>query len=167
MIGPRSLYIVAALFGAAGVALRLAPLAPPALTGTAMAAAPAPAQVVPTPAAPRAYDSIITSNVFSSTRSAPAARLVPEGLRRDTGKAVEKRAKPAEPPMRLYGITRSAEGAVVLIDADPAIPGAEVYRVGDQVRGARITAITDSTVVLGRPSGPLVLRLPATQRDRR
>ena len=41
-----------------------------------------------------------------------------------------------------------------------SVPGAEVYRVGDEVRGGRITTIGDSTVVLTRPSGPLVLRLP-------
>ena len=68
--------------------------------------------------------------------------------------------KPADTPARLFGITRGPGGAVAVIDADPAVPGAEIYRVGDQVRGGRVTAIGDSTVVLSRPSGPLVLRLP-------
>jgi hypothetical protein len=55
---------------------------------------------------------------------------------------------------------------VALIDADPRIPGAEVYRVGDEVRGGRIAAVTDSTVVIARPSGPLTLRLPVTDAER-
>lgn len=168
MIGPRSLSALAVLFAAAGVAFRLAPAASPV-----PAAAP-PTQIGPTVpgVAPPSmgagsYDVIIASNVFSTTRAAPAARVVPEGLRRDTQTVADRRATPAEPATRVYGITRGAEGAVALIDADPDIPGAEVYRVGDQVRGARITAITDSTVVLGRPSGAVVLRLPATEGDGR
>jgi len=34
-------------------------------------------------------------------------------------------------------------------------------RLGDLVAGARLIAITDSTVTLAQPSGPLVLRLPS------
>jgi hypothetical protein len=68
--------------------------------------------------------------------------------------------------MHLYGITKGPGGAVALIDADPRIPGAEVYRVGDEVRGGRIAAVTDSTVVIARPSGPLTLRLPVTDAER-
>lgn len=168
----RSLYLVAALCGAAGVMLRLAPAGVPLpVAGAVPATGTSPARPTPMAAAPSldgagAYDEIIVSNVFSSTRAAPTARFVPEGLRKDTG-AAAPRAKPAAAPIRLYGITRGAEGAVALIDADPDIPGAEVYRVGDQVRGARISAITDSTVVLGRPSGSVVLRLPVTEGDGR
>jgi len=60
-----------------------------------------------------------------------------------------------------------AEGAVALIDADPNVPGAEIYRVGDLVAGARLVAITDSSVTLAQPSGPLVLRLQPAARRRR
>ena len=65
---------------------------------------------------------------------------------------------------RLYGITVGAGGAVALIDADPKIRGAELYRVGDRVGGSPITAITDSTVVIARKGGPLVLRLRSVPR---
>jgi len=58
-------------------------------------------------------------------------------------------------------------GAVALIDADPKIPGAEIYHVGDRVAGATISSITDSTVVLARPSGPLTLHLPLAVRKKR
>jgi len=74
--------------------------------------------------------------------------------------------KPRGPTLRLYGITVGAQGAVALIDADPNIPGAEIYRLGDLVAGARVLAITDSTVTLAEPSGPLVLRLQPAARGR-
>ena len=67
--------------------------------------------------------------------------------------------KPAGPGIRLFGITKGPNGAVALIDADPKIKGAEIYRVGDRVAGSPISAISDSTVVIARPSGPLVLHL--------
>jgi hypothetical protein len=60
----------------------------------------------------------------------------------------------------LFGISRGPGGAVALIDADPAVPGAEIYEIGDAVRDGRLSAIGESTVTLTRPSGPLVLRLP-------
>jgi hypothetical protein len=67
----------------------------------------------------------------------------------------------------LYGITTGARGTIALIDADPKIRGAELYRVGEQVGGGRITSITDSTVVISRASGSLILRLPSKPRSRR
>jgi hypothetical protein len=68
---------------------------------------------------------------------------------------------------RLYGITVTAKEATALIDANPKIPGAELYRIGDLIGGAPITAITESTVVIRRPGGPLVLRLRPAARPRR
>jgi hypothetical protein len=161
MIGPRSLYVAAALFTAAGAVLRFAPVNAAEVTDVGPVA-PA-AAVVPRPeppADPNRYAAIVASNAFSAGRTAPRERYIPEGLRRDTQPVARAPRKLAEPSARLFGITRGPGGAVALIDADPAVPGAEVYRVGDAVRGGRITAIGDSTVVLTRPSGPLVLRLP-------
>ena len=161
MIGPRQLYLAATLFAAAGAALRFAPVpavevsgAGPVASRAAMLPRPGP------PADPKRYAAIVGSNAFSPGRTAPAERFVPEGLRRETKPAARAPRKPAEPLARLFGISRGSGGAVALIDADPAVPGAEVYRVGDAVRGGRLTAIGDSTVVVSRPSGPLVLRLP-------
>jgi hypothetical protein len=74
--------------------------------------------------------------------------------------------KPAAPGIRLFGITKGPDGAVALIDADPKIKGAEIYRVGDRVAGSPISAISDSTVVIARPSGPFVLHLPSAVRKK-
>jgi hypothetical protein len=105
--------------------------------------------------------------VFSPRRAPPATRFVPDWARRDSTPApVARRATPVEPSIRLYGIARGGGGAVALIDADPRVPGAEVYRVGDLVRGSRVTAVTDSTVVLSGRGGSSVLRLPAPAADR-
>jgi hypothetical protein len=68
---------------------------------------------------------------------------------------------------QLYGITVTAKGATALIDANPKIPGAEMYRLGDRIGGAPITAITESTVVIKRSGGPLTLRLRPAARPRR
>ena len=69
------------------------------------------------------------------------------------------------PAVRLYGITIGASGtATALIDADPDIPGAEIYHIGDVVAGAPIVDITDSTVVLAQPSGQRVLHLQRSSR---
>jgi hypothetical protein len=103
------------------------------------------------------YDAIVAANIFSPDRAPPAVRFSLPG--RETAPP-----KPREPTLRLYGITVGAQGAVAIIDADPAIPGAEIYHLGDLVAGARVLAITDSTVTLAEPSGPLVLRLQPAQR---
>jgi hypothetical protein len=170
VIGPRPLYVTAALLAATGLLLRLAPAGsatagsavpplalPPAVASAAVAAPPGDAEE---------SSAIISSNVFSPRRAPPATRLVPDWARPETTAATSQRSKPAEPRMHLYGITKGPGGAVALIDADPRIPGAEVYRVGDEVRGGRIAAVTDSTVVIARPSGPLTLRLPVTDAER-
>ncbi len=104
-----------------------------------------------------AFDAIVERNIFSPDRAPPASRYVPPGG------AAPAQAAPATTgpaPVRLFGIAVGPDGAVALIDADPEIPGAEIYRLGDMVRGARVSAITDTTVVLDGPSGRTVLRLP-------
>jgi hypothetical protein len=104
------------------------------------------------------YAAIVAGNIFSPTRTAPAVRFTPN---RPAGGAVPAppKPKPAGPGIRLFGITKGPGAAVALIDADPKIKGAEIYRVGDRVAGSTISAISDSTVVITRPSGPLVLHL--------
>jgi hypothetical protein len=104
------------------------------------------------------YAAIVASNIFSPTRAAPSVRFTPN---RPTGAATPAppKSRPSGPSIRLFGITKGLNGAVALIDADPKVKGAEIYRVGDRVAGSPITAINDSTVVIARPSGPLVLHL--------
>jgi hypothetical protein len=106
------------------------------------------------------YDTIVATNIFSQDRTPPAVRFSLPG--REAAPT-----KPRGPTLRLYGITVGAQGAVALIDADPNVPGAEIYRLGDLVAGARILAITDSTVTLAERTGPLVLRLQPVARRRR
>ena len=168
MTGHGLLYAAAAAFAAGGLALQYAPAVLPAGARAEVAAAP------PAGAGPRrqpvvqqsAFSPIVSKNAFSADRQPPKVRFVPEGLRRDTAAAPRAPKKPAEPPARLFGITRGPGGAVALIDADPKVPGAEVYRVGDEVRGGRITNISETTVTLTRPSGSTVLHLPDA-RERR
>jgi hypothetical protein len=58
----------------------------------------------------------------------------------------------------------TVSGTAALIDANPSIPGAEIYQIGDVVDGKRIAAVSESTVVLEGASGRTVLRLqPARQ----
>jgi hypothetical protein len=158
---PRPLYVAAVLFAAGGAALRLAPVRVPVGDPPAPSAPPVATTLRrPDTADLRRYTGIVTANPFSSERKAPSTRFVPEGLRRDTVAVARAPRQPREITPRLFGITRGPGGAVALIDADPRVPGAEVYEVGDPVWDGRLTAIGDSTVTLSRQAGPLVLRLP-------
>ena len=159
----RVLYATAGVLALLGLWLRLARSALPSPRADAAElpapaagrGAPAPAQQPPA----AGFEAIAAANIFSQTRTAPSVRFVPVGQ-------AAKRAAPAAPrapALKLYGTTLSPQGAVAIIDADPKVPGAEIYRLGDLVAGARLVAITDSDVTLAKPSGPLVLRLPPTQ----
>ena len=157
----RSLFVAAAALLVTGLGLRLAPTPLPRVRAAPLAV---PAEVGPdsaptsTPPVP-AYDAIVATNIFSQDRTPPAVRFSLAG-------PAAAPTKPHGPTLRLYGITVGAQGAVALIDADPNVPGAEIYRLGDLVAGARVVAITDSTVTLAQPSGPLVLHLRPVERRR-
>ena len=155
----RSLYAAAAALLIAGLGLRLAPTRLPRAQAAPLDV-PAEAQPEAAPTstrpAPRS-DAIIPANILSPDRTPPAVRFSLPGR-------AAAPTKPRGPTLRLYGITVGAQGAVAIIDADPSIPGGELYRVGDLVAGARVLAITDSTVTLAQPSGPLVLRLQRAAR---
>lgn len=163
---PRALYIAAAAFVLAGLALRVAPAQLPdgrsALT-IQKATQPAGAEIIS--GDERSYAPIAATNVFSQERTPPKIRFVPEGREE---RRVEAVAPPTrrEPVLRLYGVTVRADGAIALIDADPRIPGAELYRVGDRVAGSPIVAITESTVVITRAGKPVTLRLRSANRSR-
>jgi hypothetical protein len=77
--------------------------------------------------------------------------------------ASKPRTTPSAPALTLLGTTIGPQGAVALIDASASSPpGPQVHRMGDLVAGARLVAITDSTVTLDRPSGPLVLHMQSS-----
>ncbi|OLC99197.1 MAG: hypothetical protein AUI89_09395 [Gemmatimonadetes bacterium 13_1_40CM_3_65_8] len=143
----RVLYGSSAGFALVAVGLQLAPTAPPrAPASESVAPGISHATERPVPTAPPAtYATIVSTNIFSTDRVPPRVRFTPPG--------------------RLYGITIGASGtATALIDADPDIPGAEIYHIGDVVAGAPIVDITDSTVVLAQPSGQRVLHLQRSSR---
>jgi type II secretion system (T2SS) protein C len=163
VLTPRALYGVAAALALAGLGLHLAP---PRLPGGEPALElPQAAQLSPSQGMlsdERSYAPIAAANVFSQTRTPPKVRFVPEG--RHSQDSTAPAPRPRQQVFRLYGITVTAKGATALIDANPKIPGAELYRLGDQIGGVPITAITESTVVIKRSGGPLILRLrPAAQ----
>jgi hypothetical protein len=110
------------------------------------------------------YQEIVGSNMFAADRSPPVSRYVPPELaRQQTPRVVNQ---PAAPRLRLYGVATGPTGAVALIDAEPSIPGAEIYRPGDSVRGYTLEEIADSYVMLVGPTGSLTLPLE-TSRSRR
>lgn len=138
-------------------ALPLAPRLPPVPREDA-----APAQPVADPnaeaAALLAYDDIVRHDPFAPGRKPPAERYVPPELR---ARQAARARTGATPRPRLLGVATGPAGAVALIDADPAIPGAEIYRLGDRVGPYRLAAIADSAVVLRGASGVHTLRLEA------
>lgn len=167
LLTPRTLYGVAGVFLVLGLGLRVAPARLPAAgAANGLPAAAHPSDPASTVGDESSYAPVAAANVFSQTRTPPKVRFVPEG-RSEPAPAPTARQKRRPPALRLYGITAGARGTIALIDADPKIPGAELYRVGDRVGGARITSITDSTVVISRAGGPLILRLPSSRRSRR
>lgn len=164
MTAVRTVWTATAALALVGAALRVTR---PPLSRAAADSLPIPPPAPPARPADRPVPAtelrrIVTANVFSSARTPPRTRFVPTGLAR----AARAAAVPARPLLRLYGITVGDRGAIALIDADSKIPGAEIYRVGDQVAGAPIVAITDSTVTIAQSSGPLVLRLQPGDRRR-
>jgi hypothetical protein len=146
------LYGTAAVLALSGLYLRVARPAMPAVD-PAQLRLPAGGQQQPAAAgdvAPAGTNDqlIVAQNIFSQTRGPEPAKTAPTpraGKPRNTG-----------PDFALRGTTIGPRGAVALI-------GAEVHRVGDIVDGARLVAITDSTVTLERSSGPLVLHVPTSQ----
>jgi hypothetical protein len=166
LLKPRTLYGTAGALVLLGLALRVAPVTVPDASGALrLPGAARPATPEPIGGDESSYAPVAAGNVFSQSRRPPKVRFVPEG--REQPEMVTARPRSPAPALRLYGITAGAGGTIALIDADPKVPGAELYRLGDRIAGARISSITDSTVVISRPSGPLTLRLPSSLRSRR
>ncbi len=167
MSATHLLYATAVVLGAGGVALRLVPLERPRISDRVPAAPhriadPAPMSLARAAgdAGPAPSDPIVSANIFSRSRTAPARE----------GAVVHAAHAPASPVQHgttptLYGTTIGPQGAVALIDDDTPPRGAHLHYMGDMIAGARLVAITDSTVTLDRQPVPLVLHLPASMRQ--
>jgi hypothetical protein len=156
----RAFYVVASVLALVGLWYRIVPTRTPATPrGSVGVPLVAPRTAVPGDDAPAAaYAPIETANIFSRARSAPG-RLAAAG----DAKSRPHSTKPSAPTLTLLGTTIGPGGAVALIEANPTSEGAQVHHMGDVVEGARLVDITDSTVTLDRPSGPLVLHLQNSQ----
>jgi hypothetical protein len=153
------LYAIAAVLVAAAAALRLMPPAiplpavPPTDSVAPLAARDPSAQA----AALLSFEEIVRANMFSPDRQAPRERYIPPELR--IAATAARPPGPRVPRLQLFGVATGPSGAVALIDANPAIPGAEIYRLGDRVGIYRLESISDTLVVLRGDSGARRLRL--------
>lgn len=160
----RGLWVAAVAGLVVGAALWLLPTsihAAPAAAPEVAMRAPPPGPDEPAVALLR-YEGIARTNVFQQDRSPPPTRYTPGGP-----PAASAPPATTEPPLTLYGLAAGPSGAVALIDADPRIPGAEIYRVGDRVGPYRLASIADTFVVLAGPAGERMLRLQAPPRRSR
>lgn len=164
---PRVLYGATVVFALVGAALRVRAPRPPAA---------APRVTPPLAARPRpvgtwhedatAYAPIAAADVFSPTRTPPAVRFTPDQTAdRPAPTPVSRRTRDEEPGVHLFGIVIMPSGAIALLSV-PGAPGTRIYRRGDHVGGGAVAAITESTVVIARRSGALVLRLPSRKTKR-
>lgn len=154
------MFWVAGMLLAAAIGLQVVPLRP-RLPDLPVGATVAPAPDVDPSAQAAAlltYEEIVRVNPLAQDREPPPERYVPPGLR---AASPDDQSTPApEPPrLRLFGVATAPTGAVALIDADPSIPGAEIYRIGDRVGVYRLESIAESVVVLRGPSGIRTLQL--------
>jgi hypothetical protein len=161
----KVLYGVAAALTLFGLWVRIAPSPLPTLSpDTAQAPIGAAnrratkAMAVPTE---DVWAPIVAGNIFSVTRQ-PPARVSQAPHAQEQAADLDTRHAPT---LVLYGTTVGPQGAVALIRGGPMNSG-EILHVGDVVAGARIVDITDSTVTLAKPSGPLILHVPSTERKK-
>jgi len=109
---------------------------------------------------PGEFQVVVISNIFSPERATPRQRYRPRGGTSGPEETLAPApARAARRSPRLYGVTLHASGAVALIEADPAVPGAEIYRIGDPIAGGRLAEIGPASVVIARSTGRQVIRL--------
>lgn len=163
MSAARGLYVVAVFLAATGVALRFTRISRPVVehgrvltTRVDDRAVSVAAQSPPHEGAQLHDDPIITANIFSQSRLPPTRQSAPTNAlaaRRPVNAAAHT------PTYTLYGTTIGPRGAVALITAGARPDDAQVHYMGDTIAGARLVAVTESTVTLLRASGPLVLHV--------
>jgi len=159
----RGLLWLAATLLTVAVGLQLVPLRPqlPDLPVETPGTPPPDADPSAQAAALLTYEEIVRVNPLSQDRRPPRERYVPPTLR--AAPAPTPLTDAPEPPrLRLFGVATAPTGAVALIDADPSIPGAEIYRIGDRVGAYRLESIAESVVVLRGPTGLRTLQLESS-----
>ena len=116
---------------------------------------------------PETYQPIIALNIFSPERRPPRKRYVPKGKEGEQGDQPPQLSV-REPPQgpRLFGVTLRASGASALIEADPRVPGAEIYRIGDVIAGGRLVEISPNSVTIERRGARQVIRLQTERRGK-
>lgn len=155
------LYVLAALLAAGGLAAPLllerwwlSASKPPAADEGAPGALPRPAA---SPATQSLADEVVATNLFSPRRNTPLARYGSDTV---TAAPPSPPPKPAPPAIRLFGIGTTGEGATALLDADPRVPGAEIYHAGDPIPGGgRVESIAADHVVIVTREGRHRIRL--------
>ncbi|HEY0810337.1 MAG TPA: hypothetical protein VGD49_09255 [Longimicrobiales bacterium] len=91
---------------------------------------------------------LVRMNPFGPERAPPATRFELQPLTPDTISSAAPTAPHTAFEVRLYGVSIGPNGTTALMDADPAVPGAEIYRVGDRFGDNRIVEITERGVVV-------------------
>jgi len=129
-----------------------APLRMPSAARRPPATTPAPVAEEPRSAVAGAYGSVAARNLFSPTRTEAPATVAAAA------------ASPAGKP-NLYGVVLR-EGAPIAYLEDPATKRVAAYRVGDNVGGGTVQAISADSVVINRPDGQLDVRLRDPSRPR-
>ncbi len=112
-------------------------------------------------------NAIVTANMFSATRAAPAVRYTPnaQGAADAGGAGAEPMLAPVAMPPRIYGTMTGPTGAMALIQPDSAGASGRIYQEGERVGLFRIEKILKSSVVLRGPSGRV--EIPVEQREDR
>ena len=155
----RRLLMIAGVLVVGAMTLQVIPIRPGLPEVPVEEATPLPAAVDPSQqaAALLTYEQIVRADPFDPTREPPAERYVPPELR--VAQRTVASTTPAVPRLQLFGVATGPTGAVALIDANPSIPGAEIYRIGDRVSIYSLESISDTIVVLRNESGVRTLRL--------
>ncbi len=153
------LYAVAAALLIVAAASRLVPpvIRLPAAPAVDSTSAPPTRDPSAQAAALLTFEEIVRADMFSADRQPPRERYIPPELR--VAAVPDRPGGPQVPRLQLFGVATGPTGAVALIDANPAIPGAEIYRLGDRVSIYRLESISDTLVVLRGDAGVRRLRL--------
>lgn len=166
----RGCYLIAAVLMTVGLFVRFDGAASSAPAGLRRPAAQVRASQPPVQKPRVDYtEEIVAANIFSKLRAAPPARVTFDEFGEDASMSSSAAPEPAgaPPPPRaipVSGIGSGPQGAWVLMDVDPAVYGAELYRVGDVTKEGKVLEISETSVTIETPTGPRVLYLPQPSR---